>query len=343
MMTAPVQGPTIATPVVAPTVSSPPVQPGQTLNARIAVPTREGIVVVDVPDSVVGHEHTHGESTPGRGFGALDTGIRGAEFAREQARIESTVRDVQARFAKLGVTEAEGNGPVKALFIPNFPNAAYAPEGVPRLGMPADSIGIGIDPRSGRSFAEAEDVIAHELAHRVVTHMARQPLSMSPISEDVAVHESLADTFAALIDDDQEWVLGEDLASPVRIMDRPEQLGHPGSVKDLDGALGPNGSLMVSIGTNRRTGEAIKAPDWHAVAGIPNKAASIIGKELGKEDLGKIYLNAIRKYVAPGQEIEGLARATMKSAAELYGANSRELQATKDAWDAVGVLELIKE
>jgi hypothetical protein len=351
MNTAPVQGLTTGNPGIVPPwlqhsarpVAAPPsgIEPARTRDALVGIPTRDGIIVFEVPDGIIGHDHTHGGPTPGRGFGAIDTGRRGASVAKEQSRIDSTVKDVQARFAKLGIRADEGNSPVTAMFVPDFPNAAYAPDGLEEYGMPKDSIGVGLDPRSGRSFAEAEDVVAHELAHRVIDHMTKQPLSMHPASEDVAVHESLADTFAALVDDDQEWVLGEDIVQPVRIMDRPEQLGHPGKVSDLKRILVPGGEHMVPIGTDRRTGETVEAPDWHVVAGIPNKAAAMIGKELGKDQLGKIYINAIRKYVEPGKEIEGLASATLRSASELYGADSRQLQATKDAWDAVGVLELL--
>jgi hypothetical protein len=260
----------------------------------------------------------------------------------EQSRLESAVQRVQGLFAALGVRESEGNGPVTAKFHPFFPRAAYLPHGAPSLGIPPDSIGVGIDQGSNRSYAEAEDVIAHELGHRVLHHMTRQPLSMDPMSEDVAIHESLADTFAALVDDDQEWTLGEDLGQAIRVMDHPERLGHPGKVSDLQAFLAPGSEHLVPISRDAETGEVVTAPDWHAVAGIPNKAASIIGKELGKDDLGRIYLNAIRKYVEPGKRIEGLASATLKSASELFGADSRQLQATKDAWDAVGVLELLR-
>jgi Zn-dependent metalloprotease len=100
---------------------------------------------------------------------------------------------------------------------------------------------------------------------------------------------------------------------------------------------------MVPIGRDRRTGEVVTAPDWHVVAGIPNKAAAIIGDELGRDTMGKIYLKAVRENVHGGKEIEGLATAVLKSAKDLYGVNSREFQVTKDAWDQVGVLELLQQ
>jgi hypothetical protein len=312
-----------------------------TREALVAVPTREGVVIIEVPDGVLGPEAA--QPSQRRGLGALDTGRRGASIAAEQAKLESSVQRIQAKFAALGIRDSEGNSPVTAVFRPKFPNAAYAPKGLDEYDLPRDSIGVGIDPRSGRSFGEAEDVVAHELAHRIIDHMTHKPLSMHPLSEDVAVHESLADTFAALVDDDQEWVLGEDLVKPVRIMNNPESLGHPGHVDDLKQVLRPGGPHMHVIGQDSRTGEDVEAPDWHVVAGIPNKAAAIIGSELGKDTLGKIYIKAVRDYVAPGREVEGLAAAVLKSTNDLYGAASREMSAVRDAWDAVGVLDLLKQ
>jgi hypothetical protein len=316
-----------------------------TRDALVAVPLSNGqVVIVDIPTGMFpGHDHAHDHAAPTsrRGFGAVAGARGGVNVQAEQRRIDQTVARIQDAYAQLGIRDDEGNSPVKAYFRPDFPNAAYAPEGYRDQGLPADSIGVGIDPRSGRSFAEADDVVAHELAHRIIDHMTPAKLSMHPMSEDVAVHESLADTFAALVDRD-DWVLGEELVKPVRIMDKPEQLGHPGHVADLKKVLGPGSEHMVPVGRDKRTGEVVKAPDWHVVAGIPNKAAAMIGDELGRDKLGEIYIKAVREGVRPGKEIEGLAVAVLNSAKDLYGADSREFQVTRDAWDAVGVLDLLK-
>lgn len=304
------------------------------LDALTFVPIPGGVIVVDLPD---GGEPVRPVSTVPRAS---------IDVAREQQRLEETVADVQARFAELGVTHREGNGPVVARFNPRYPNASYAPDGVPSKGVPADSITVGVDPRSMTPFSRAKDVVAHELAHRVIDHMTGGELNLSPLSEDVAVHESLADTFAALVDDD-DWVIGDELSGPIRVMDDPEQLGHPDHVDDLDRILAPGSSFMHEVPLrdggvlrDKRSGEPVRVPDWHIIAGIPNKAAAIIGEELGRAKLGEIYVKAVRENVRPGAEIEGLAGAVLKSARDLYGAGSRELQVTRDAWDAVGLLEL---
>lgn len=263
---------------------------------------------------------------------------------REQQRAEDAVADVRRFFDRLGVRAGEGNGAAAAVeFLADFPNAAYLPIGPD--GREVDHIHIGRDPRSGRSFAQARDVVAHEWAHRVVDRLARQPLELS--GEDAAVHESLADTFAAAYDAD-DWQIGEDIGTPIRTMDRPELLGHPGHVKELDRVLAPGSKFIHPIeledGSVARTrdGRVVMVPDWHVVAGIPNKAASIIGDELGRDAMARIYVKAVRDHVRPGQEIEGLASAVLRSTEELYGAGSRELAVAREAWDQVGVLDLLE-
>lgn len=333
-------------PTPAPTTPAPAPTPAEPAATRDAVAGRDALtfiplgdgtgILVDVPEG----GGFLPRSQPGRAFRGEQGG--GTTLAREQQRLEQTVAEVQAEFAKLGVRESEGNGPVNATFNPRYPNASYAPEGVPELGVPADSITVGVDPRDRTPFTKAKDVVAHELSHRIIDHMTGGKLGMSPLSEDVAVHESLADTFAALVDDD-EWVIGDELVEPIRDMQDPERLGHPDHVNDLKRILRPGSEFMHPVGRDRRTGEIVEAPDWHVVAGIPNKAAAIIGDTLGRDTLGKIYIKAVRENVRPNQEIEGLALAVLQSAKDLYGTNSREFQVTKDAWDSVGVLELLQQ
>jgi hypothetical protein len=324
----------------APTPAPSPVTKSDASKGRDAltfVPLSDGsVILVDLPEGVA----PRGVPSQPRAFRGEQGG--GSTVAREQERLEQTVAEVQAKYAQLGVRDDEGNDPVVARFNPRYPNASYSPEAIPELGVPADAITVGVDPRDHTPFTKAKDVVAHELGHRIIDHMTHGQLGMSPLSEDVAVHESLADTFAALVDDD-DWIIGDELVEPIRDMQDPERLGHPDHVNDLKRILRPGSEFMVPVGRDRRTGEVVEAPDWHVVAGIPNKAAAIIGTELGRDTMGKIYFKAVRENVRPGKEVEGLALAVLKSAKDLYGADSHEFQVTKDAWDAVGVLELLQQ
>lgn len=319
-------------------------QPTRTGNPGIVPPWLQGGTRPTTPPAIAPRHEAGDRFELPVGFADARRGT--IDEAREQARLEQTVARIQAAYGALGVRESEGNDPVVARFNPRYPNASYAPNGVPSKNVPVDSITVGVDPRTMQPFTDADDVVAHELAHRVIDHMT--DLDMSPLSEDVAVHESLADTFASLVDAD-DWVIGDKLAEPIRVMDDPEQLGHPDHVADLPRVLAPDSGFMHPVKLangdvlrDRLTGDPVLVPDWHIVAGIPNKAASLIGDSLGRDKLGEIYVKAVREHVGPGEEIEGLATAVMRSAEELYGAGSREAKVTQDAWDAVGVLELLK-
>lgn len=258
--------------------------------------------------------------------------------AAESTRLRTKVDEVRDFFRDLGVRDDEGNDAGIARFNPRYPNASYSPVGIPEKRVPADSITVGVIPREGRSLVDAEDVVAHEWAHRIIHHMTGGQLESSPLAGDNAVHESLADTFAAAFDS-EDWSLGEDVGKPMRVLDKPEQLGHPGSVADLERIFGPGGEgkFIMPVGTDQR-GRLVLVPDPHVVAAVPNKAAALIGEELGRDTMAKIYVNALRDHLEPGGAIGGLATAVMQSAEELYGADSRELSATKDAWRAVGLL-----
>ncbi len=276
------------------------------------------------------------------GTGGYEAARQGPSQQQMQRRLESTVADIQAKYAQLGIRPSEGNGRMISTYVPQYENAAYLPKGG-RLSngvvIPDDSIIVGRDSRSGQPFLESEDVIAHELGHRILDHITKQPLSLDPRSQDAALHESIADTFAALIDDVDPWTLGEELVEPVRHMDHPEVQGDPGTIAEMNAGI-RSGQWDTPIGLDERLNE-VTATDPHWLAGVPNKAASIIGAQLGRDTLGKIYIDALRKYVGPGQKFEGFAVATMRSAIDLFGPKSREALATRDAWDAVGVLDLV--
>ncbi|MCW2949621.1 MAG: npr, partial [Thermoleophilia bacterium] len=86
----------------------------------------------------------------------------------------------------------------------------------------------------------------------------------------------------------------------------------------------------------------IEFPEPHALSALPSKAASLIGDALGRDTMAKIYMKAVRDYLEPGREIENLAGDVIQSAQDLYGTNSKELLATKQAWKAVGLLDIAK-
>ena len=156
--------------------------------------------------------------------------------------------------------------------------------------------------------------------------------------ENAAVQEHVADVFAAAYDKD-DWTLGEDLGTPVRDLANPRRLGHPASVADVERGI-RDGSLLVPART--RDGRTVQVPNWHDVAEVPNRAASMIGDAIGRDDMAKLYLDTLRNRAEPNMTMSEFAKAVTLTAKDTYGARSPQLKATLDAWIAVGLLDVTK-
>lgn len=250
---------------------------------------------------------------------------RAATQAVEDAR--RAVDDVIGYFSSIGVSAREGAEKIKVSFDPTYPNAHY--------DLQRDEMVIGVNPETGRSFADSPDVIAHELGHRIAYRMGTISMrARDYFGENAAVQEHVADVLAASYDQ-KDWTLGEGSGSVIRDMAAPERLGHPASMSDVKRGI-EDGSLLVS--TQLPTGAVVKLPNWHDVAEVPNRAASMIGDAIGRDELGKLYLDALRSTVTPGMSLSQFADAITAAAATRYGAASPESAAVTDAYDAVGLL-----
>jgi Zn-dependent metalloprotease len=132
------------------------------------------------------------------------------------------------------------------------------------------------------------------------------------------MHESLADTFAAVLDDD--WTLGEDLFDDGRMtrsMSNPDDGHRPASLGDRP--------MPAHIDHYVQTASA------HVNAGIPSHAAYLIGEAIGRAPLAKLYVRALRDLHSP-LGFHAFAGATLRAAS-----NDVERQAVRDAWTAVGI------
>ena len=241
--------------------------------------------------------------------------------AAGQAAI-GTIKETQAFFESLGVTERDGNdADLQVVMANNFPNAGYiSRENAAEAGIgrgDKDIIIVGRDPQTGQSYAAAKDVIAHEYSHRIIDRM----LNLEHGGQTGAMNESLADTFASAMDND--WTIGEDITpGGIRDMMHPERHGDPGHASQFVRTRQDQGGVHINNG-------------------IPNKAAALIGETLGRKTMAQIYVDAMRNHMTSESGIVDTARATMAAATDRFGAQSGQLEAVKQAWDAVGVLDLV--
>ncbi|MCW2971927.1 MAG: peptidase family protein [Thermoleophilia bacterium] len=284
------------------------------------------------PQGDFGHGHDHGGAGLAPDEHAAPYRHDSAKEAAELVVAKQEMSSIRDFFRTLGVKDSEGNDPAPVSIDDSVENAYYDPN--------TDEVVIGELPLSqiedgaeDVSFTKAPDVLAHEWSHRIVSHLVP---GIQDGGEDAAINESLADTFAAAYDT-KNWTIGEGLGLTIRTLDHPERDtiehagGHPGSVADVD--------RMFREGSEYITEEG--QPEPHALSALPSKAASLIGQGLGRDTMAKIYLKAVRDYMEPGKKIEGLASNTIQSATDLFGAGSKQVGVVKQAWDAVGVLELL--
>lgn len=232
----------------------------------------------------------------------------GAQMARTMA--DDALSDAEQRMRELGFTDEDGitGVGVDAVASGGLGPAKYNSDldVIELAGRPVDTTADGTVQLP---FAIADDVIAHELTHRL-TDINVPGFSQSG-GNSQAISESLADTISAAIDTD-EWVMGESVA--------------PGGVRDMSERH--TISELPADGSGRS----------HDMGQIANTAAHDIGERVGRDAMGRIYTDVIRNRLREGMTFEDLARSTIDAAVQLYGADSAEAAASRDAWN--GTLEL---
>jgi len=178
----------------------------------------------------------------------------------------------------------------------------------------------------------ALDFIAHEWTHGVVTHT----VDLEYKFESGALNEAFADWGGAMLDRD-DWKLGEDIAKTsayksgaVRDMSNPHNQGSKGDFSWLPAHM--NEFMQLTIDQDNG--------GVHYNCGIINKATYLIGTDLGKDKLEKIYYRVLNnRYLTKQAKFIDMRLACVKSAEELYGKNSNEVNKVKSAFDQVGITD----
>jgi Zn-dependent metalloprotease len=209
---------------------------------------------------------------------------------------------------RLGRDGIDGKGGSVELVVhaPDRTNAYWdATNGRVELG---DGDGVEWGP-----FGASVSVVAHELYHGVIDSEVALDYE---VPEQAAIHESLADVFAAGVVG--SWRIGEDSITP----------GIPGdSIRDLQR---PDVDHIARA--SRAGGES------HALAGIASLAAVRSAETLGMDALQRVWYRALVEHLPDGAGFAEAARATVAAAGALYGATSSERAAVAQAWESVGVL-----
>jgi Zn-dependent metalloprotease len=168
----------------------------------------------------------------------------------------------------------------------------------------------------GRVFAPLAgslDVMAHETAHAIVDSEVKLRYS----GQQGAINESFGDIIGSLADPD-DWLIGEDVFTPGVPNDAIRDLAKPRF----------SHTNQIPPGTD---------PGVHDLSGIPSLAAVRVAEKVGRNDMGQIWYRALTDHLDSRAGYSGAARATMSAAHELFGSDSAQFAAVRDAWKSVGV------
>jgi Zn-dependent metalloprotease len=178
------------------------------------------------------------------------------------------------------------------------------------------------------------DVVGHEFTHGVIESTA----GLVYQGQSGALNESYADIFGALIDAGN-WTLGEQVVkSPpypapyLRSLEDPNLRGNYDPRNPLRGVGQPSHMReFANLPLSRRADNG----GVHINSGIPNRAAFLVAQALGPQKMEQIYYRALTQYLTPDARFLDAGRATVRAAADLYGAT--EAEAVRAAFAEVGL------
>ncbi|MDQ0663808.1 Zn-dependent metalloprotease [Arthrobacter ulcerisalmonis] len=190
-------------------------------------------------------------------------------------------------------------------------------------------------------FTKSLSVIGHELAHGVTQYSA----GLAYRNQAGALNESMSDVFGVLVEQyvknqsaaQASWLIGEGLFTPKVQGLALRSMKAPGTAYD-DDVLGkdPQPDSMDSyVRTSADNGGV------HINSGIPNRAFYLVADTLGGyawEAPGRIWYETLTNgSLPPAATFSVFARATVRSAADLFGLDSPEHDAVRVAWETVKV------
>ncbi|MFX0537741.1 M4 family metallopeptidase [Ornithinimicrobium sp. Y1847] len=305
--------------------------------SRLLPGTAPGIRVDAAPDRSI-HDAQQGTSLPGllvRAEGGDATGDRSADEAYDGV---GATWDVLARVYRRDSLDGAGLPLIATVhYGRDYDNAFW--DGRQMVFGDGDGVYFA-------GFTSSVDVIAHELGHGLTQHTA----GLTYVGQSGALNESVSDVLGAIV---RQWVLGETVEQADWLIgagvftDRVQgvalrSMAAPGTAYD-----------DPMIGTDPQPGhmdDYVVLPHdadhdnggVHINSGIPNKAFHLFATALGGrvwERAGQVWFDTLttRGLLPRDVDFVGFAAATLRSAADRYGAGSDVEFALRQAWGAVGL------
>lgn len=247
----------------------------------------------------------------------------------------------------------DGLGATYALFADAFGRASIDDAGLPLLGSVHYGhlydnafwdggqmvFGDGDGQVFGR-FTASLSVIGHELGHGVTQYTA----NLAYQGQSGALNESMSDVFGALVEQyarhqdaaSASWLIGAGLFTDQVEGNALRSMKAPGTAYD-DDILGKDpqpADMSGYVETTEDNGGV------HLNSGIPNRAFYLVATALGGnawERAGLIWYETLTGALATDTDFAGFATACAQTAARIYGRDSAEHDAVREAWSRQGL------
>ena len=182
-------------------------------------------------------------------------------------------------------------------------------------------------------FADALDVVAHELTHGVTQFTT--PGGLDYVGQSGALNESISDVFGSVV---KQWKLKQDAATADWLIGAG--IMGPGVGNALRSMKEPGNTSITWEGDDQPSSMDgyVEGGDVHTNSGIPNHAFYLAAMELGGyswDKAGRIWYNAL-PMLRHDATFADAAKATIASANTLFGIAERT--AIESAWQKVKVV-----
>ncbi len=186
---------------------------------------------------------------------------------------------------------------------------------------------------NARPYAEALDVVAHELTHGVTENSAGLIYELQP----GAMNEAFSDIFGEMVEartrGEVDWLLGQDLGDPFRDMKTP------GNVKFGDKGLPSKMSEYFDLANDSNHDHG----GVHINSSIINHAFYMLAEGLngaiGLTDAEKIFYRCLTVHLQKQSQFIDARLGCVASAEELFGADSTQAKKVGEAFDAVEIFD----
>lgn len=187
-------------------------------------------------------------------------------------------------------------------------------------------------------YAGAWDVVGHEMTHGVTQHSAGLIYQDQPGALNEAFSDIFGQAVEARIEGSADWLVGDDLGSPMRSLENPgafaiEGRPYPSRMSEM---VAPDDPWLDRL-PGRDSGGV------HVNSGIVNRAFYLLAEGLpgavGMEDAERIFYRALTLHLTSNAGFLDARLACIESARELFGEGSPQVRRTIEAFDEVEIVD----